>query len=130
MTTISLKQINSEKVEPIDVPQYSHDEIMGSNLFEELYANIFLLAKKKSGKTSAIFNILKKCCGKNTHVIIFCTTVHKDYNWLEIVKWLEKTNKQYETFTSIVDEGENLIESFLKNFTNEKVDNSEPYNQN
>ena len=87
---LSIQKINKEIVTPIDVPKVDKSKIKGFELFDELYANIFLLAKKKSGKTSTIFKILQKCSNKKTNIIIFSSTVHKDPNWLAIVKYFEE----------------------------------------
>jgi hypothetical protein len=111
---LSLRKINHEKVSAIPAPMIDKSKIKGSELFEELYRNIFLLAKKKSGKTSTIFKILQKCSNKNTKLIIFSSTVYKDNNWLSIVKYFAEKNFHVETYTSIFDEdGENLIQNLI-----------------
>jgi hypothetical protein len=56
---LSLRKINHEKVSAISVPIIDKSKIKSSELFEELYRNIFLLAKKKSGKTSTILKFYK-----------------------------------------------------------------------
>jgi hypothetical protein len=56
---LSLYKINNEKISAISAPLIDKSKIKGSELFEELYRNIFLLAKKKSSKTSTIFKIYK-----------------------------------------------------------------------
>jgi hypothetical protein len=111
---LSLRKINHEKVSAIPAPIIDKSKIKGSELFEELYANTFLLAKKKSGKTSTIFKILQKCSNKNTKLIIFSSTVYKDNNWISIVKYFAEKNMHIETYTSIFDEdGENLIQNLI-----------------
>lgn len=49
--------------------------------------NIFLAAKKKSGKTVTIFNILKACADKYTTIIAFVGTLDSDKNWIGIQEW-------------------------------------------
>ena len=56
---ISLKQINKQYVEAIPIPDEDLRPILGADIVEEVYSNIFLCARKKSGKTSAVFKILK-----------------------------------------------------------------------
>ena len=80
----SLQQINKQKVKAIPIPDEDKRPIKGFDICEEVYANIFLCAKKNSGKTSAIFKIAKECATKKTVVIIFCSTAYKDKNWIEI----------------------------------------------
>ena len=58
---ISLKQINKQYVEAIPIPDEDLRPILGADIVEEVYSNIFLCARKKSGKTSAVFKILKEC---------------------------------------------------------------------
>ena len=86
--SIHLKQINNFNVNVIKTPDTNH-LVKGYDLVRELYANIFLCANKKSGKTNVLFNILRQCIGKKTKkVYIFCNTIYKDANYKEILKWL------------------------------------------
>lgn len=119
--SITLRKINNEIIKPIKVPSFLVTQVKGGSLFAELYGNIYLLAKKKSGKTNVIFKILKKCTGKNTTVIIFCSTAYNDDNWPIITKWL-KTHKINSTIcTSIYnDDAENQIENLLNNLIDEE----------
>lgn len=93
--------------------------IVGKDLFEEPYANIICVARKKSGKTTVIYNILDQCCGPNTKVIVFCNSVFSDKIWLDdIPKLLKKKNVYYEPHTSLYDEGNNYLEE-LKQYLQE-----------
>ena len=89
---------------------------LGGELFEEPYANIFLCARKKSGKTTAIYNILKHCAGRKTKIICFSSTVFKDKNWLRIADFLKRKDIEFEPHMSIYDEitGQNLLENIIK----------------
>jgi len=71
---ISLKQINSKYVRAIPIPNEDTRPIKGYDICEEVFANIFLCAKKKSGKTSALFKIMKECGEKNNylHLLFNC----------------------------------------------------------
>jgi hypothetical protein len=100
---MQLQQINKEFVKPIPLPVQGGGKVLGEKLFADPNSNVFLLAKKKSGKTSTLFKIIKKCSSRKTKIFIFCATVHKDRNWIEIVKWLEKHHRDYEIFTSILE---------------------------
>lgn len=75
----------------------------GSKLFPNPYFNLFICAKKQSGKTNLLFNILKETSDKNTHLIIFSSTVHKDPLWHEIVKYFENKGQPIVTHTTIKD---------------------------
>jgi hypothetical protein len=87
---IRIKKINKHVVKPIPVPIIEPDKIKGYDLIPKLYCTIFLCAKKESGKTNAIFKILKECTGKKTHLYIISSTVFNDPNWIEIVNHFEK----------------------------------------
>lgn len=102
---IKYKQINNSTVSAI--PQIGtgidNRPIKGFNLFPEIYANVFLCAKKKSGKTSVIYKIIKSCATKDTHIIAFVSTLHKDSSWLSIKKYCEAKGINFTGYTSIMD---------------------------
>ncbi len=102
---ITLKRVNKQVVKAIPIPNEDLRPIKGFDLCEEAYANIFLCARKKSGKTSAIWKIIKECSDKKTNIIIFCSTAYKDPNWIEIRRKLEKKNYNLTVFTSIFEDG-------------------------
>lgn len=105
------KKINNCEITPIKL-QNTGKDFRGNELFETEFPNIFLLAKKNSGKTVTIFNIIKKMIDKHTMVIIFCSTIHKDPSWEYIINWLKKKNVPYVSYTSINEDGLNQIEQF------------------
>src|SRR5688500_12519404 len=72
-------------------------------MFSEIYANIAIVARKNSGKTYVISNILNECAGRDTKVIIFCSTVYKDKAWISIRENLEKKGIETECHTSLFD---------------------------
>jgi hypothetical protein len=117
---ISIKQINSECVKPVVAPpEQSGLKIKGAELFDNPYPNIFLCARKRSGKTSTIFKILKSCMLKDTNLIIFCSTVHKDPTYKIITKYFEDKGCNVLTYTSIMDDGVNQLELLLKHLEDE-----------
>ncbi len=81
------------------------DKIKGYDYIPLLYANIFLCAKKKSGKTNVIYNLLDQVAGPKTTVYIFCSTVHKDATYDAIMKMLKKKNISFEAHTHFLDKG-------------------------
>lgn len=116
---ISLKQINRERVKAIPIPNEDKRAIKGYDICEEVYANIFLCAKKKSGKTSALFKIMKKCCIKSTVIYVFCSTVYKDVNWIEIRKHFKNKGMEINVFTSIYEDGENQLQNLVRKLNDE-----------
>ena len=120
---IQLKQINSEKVRPIPVQKIDNSKIKGCALFPEIYSNIFLVARKKSGKTSVIWKILKSCAGRDTKIIIFASTLYKDPNLIHIVNYFENKGNEVETYTSLKDdEGNNILSEVLDRLKLEDID--------
>jgi len=98
---IRIKKISKHVVTPIDVPTVDPDKIKGYDLIPDLYCAIFLCAKKKSGKTNAIFKILKECTGKKTHLYIVSSTIYNDNNGPKIVEYFEKKGIQVTVSTSL-----------------------------
>lgn len=98
------QRINDIRVKPVRIPRVDPKLVRGSDMFQELYANIFICAKKKSGKSTVIENILKKCVDKTTNIVIFSATVNKDATYKKIVSDFEKKGNTVITYTSIKDE--------------------------
>jgi hypothetical protein len=103
MAMIRIKKINKHIVTPINVPKVEPEMIKGYDLIPKLYCTIFICAKKESGKTNAIFKILKECTGKKTNVFIISSTVYNDDNYIYITDYFEKKNINISTHTSIQD---------------------------
>ena len=114
---ITLQKVNDVQVKPIPLQANTQRQLIkGHELFPELYANIFICSKKKTGKTTIINTILNRCMGKDTKLIIFSTTYQKDKNMKAIIKkWKKKKNTvlTYFNIKSIdgTDELDQIIES-------------------
>lgn len=104
---------NDLKVEPIKLKStIPPHKILGYDMFSELYANIFLCAKKKSGKTNTLFYILRNCAGiykvdeagvHRSKLWIFSSTVYKDDNWQVILDWADERGFEYEIYEDIAE---------------------------
>lgn len=119
--SLKFKKINNEKVKPIVFPE-DIEKTKKNKLFDEEFPNIFLCAKKKSGKTSVIFKILKECVSKNTNIVVFCSTVYKDKTWIEIVKYFKKKKIPIITYQSIYDDGYNQVEQLINHLKNTNIE--------
>lgn len=113
---IVAKTINHEMVGEVPL---LHDKdtrpIKGEALFPEIYSNIFLCSKKKSGKTSTIYKILNSCCGKDTKIIAFCSTLYKDDSWETIRTWADVHGLCFTGHTSLKgDDGEDLLQATIQ----------------
>jgi hypothetical protein len=134
MNTLKIKSINDIKISKVKLNENDKsNEIKGYDYFTEPYSNIFLLAKKKSGKTTLIYNILKNCGLKNyTKVIIICSTVNKDDTYEKIKELCDKNFINNEYYDDIIDDdGENVIETFIrKQKSNSKIKQEEKTTDN
>jgi hypothetical protein len=93
---------------------YDPEKVLGKEMFPELYSNIYIAGKKKSGKTQLVFNILKKCANKATKVMIFSATVNKDATYKEIIKMLDKKGIDHMEYEHFIDEdGTDLLAEFI-----------------
>ena len=119
---------NELKVIPIPVTQVGYGKQRGKKLFNEPYSNISLIGRKKSGKTSVIFKILKDCASSGTVVIVFGSTVNKDSSWLYIQKYCEEKDIKIIPYVSIADDEdkkEDHLQKLLHFLRNEPPSKSE-----
>jgi hypothetical protein len=117
-----IRTINHHVVRPI--PNVGGGEIdkrpiRGYDVCPELYANIFITSRKKSGKTTIIWHLLKSCATRDTTVIIFASTVNKDSGWLNIKKLLKKNKIPCLTYDSLKDEDVDRLQVLVKQLTSE-----------
>lgn len=129
---MSLSKLNNVKVTPLDIKTKTKTKFKGKKLFELWCPNIFILARKNSGKTTTVQFILDKCTGKHTQFILICSTVEKDPSWIEFIKSNEDRTA---VFTSIYEDGENVIKQFIDEnksdiINNEQIGGSEIINTN
>lgn len=111
-----VKKVNNYKVRKI--PREGEEDkrpIKGKELCCHLYANIFLIAKKESGKTTVIYNLIDRCAGRDTMVFAFVSTLNNDSNWIAIKNTCEERGMPFFGFTSIVDEdGVDQLQALVK----------------
>jgi len=121
------KKINNIKVKRVISNKIENDKIGGYDMFKEPYCNIFLVSRKKSGKTNLIYNILKKCANKKTHVWVFSPTVQKDETWKETIEMLKKKGCPIDKFVHFIDENDNsnIIDAIINEMIAEAEEESE-----
>lgn len=134
-------KVSNKKVKPVKI-EVSDRPVKGADWFPVAYSNMYLLAKKNSGKTTTIYNILKHCCGKHTKFMFFSSTINKDPTWKKIIEyWEDKGNDVLSETSFLVDEEEdeetgrkgkphNLLSQYLKDNArdNENSDDDEEHN--
>ena len=69
MSDLQLKKINDIAVKPTIQSKLPKELILGYEYFPTLYSNIYICSKRKSGKTTLIYNSLKHCTDKKTNVV-------------------------------------------------------------
>lgn len=111
---LSLNKINNQTVKAVPL-MFGGDNrpVKGADLFAEVYANIYCNAKKKSGKTSVIFKIIKECAGRDTIIIAFVSTLHKDPIWRSIRHYCENKGIMFEGYTSMMEDGVDVLEEII-----------------
>lgn len=100
---IKTKTINKIEVEPLHTSSYNVKNLLGKEYFDIFPYNLFISAKKKSGKTSLIYNIIKNTTDKNTKFFLFVSTHNVDKSWGAIKEFLYKRGNIVEVFDSILD---------------------------
>jgi len=102
----------------------------GQSVIDKRYWITSILAKRRSGKTVLIYNLIRKFTNKNMIVLFFVSTFYNDDTYREIESYLKKHNIIYHAETSIFDEsGNDLIREFIQeqNTLNEdKYEEEEP----
>jgi len=114
--SVQYRVINNENVRAIpNVIGKEQDTrpIKGYAVCPELYANIFICARKKSGKTTIIWHLLKNCVTKDTTVIIFGSTVNKDKSYLNIKTLLKSRGIPCVMYDSMKDEEIDRLEALV-----------------
>ena len=115
--SIKLKQINSEYVKPVkytDGKVVDSRPIKGASLFEEIYSNIIIFAKKKSGKTTTLNKIVRDCATTDTTVMVFASTLDKDRNHISIKQYCKSHRIPYIGYTSMKDDDIDIIDVLLQ----------------
>lgn len=112
------KKINREVVKPCVVVETDIKRIKGGALFPIVYPNIFVCAKKGSGKTSVIFHILKKCTSNPTELFIFSNTHDVDPTWGKIKEWLDAKGVTSFFFKSIKNGKEDTLTEIMDSMRN------------
>jgi hypothetical protein len=110
---LKTKRINDVKISKIRLPRVAQKKIRGACVLP-LYSNTFLCAKKNSGKTTTIYNALKKCVDKDTIIDLFVSTIEKDRSWIQIVKHFRDKGCTVNAHTSTIDDdGVDLIRQII-----------------
>lgn len=130
---ITLTKINDTVVKPIKTSKEKETRLpKGYKMFQEPLPNIGIIAKKKSGKTNLLVNIVKECADKDTNVFLLASTANKDPLFLALKKWCKKHDIPYSAQTEIKTTDEmgkknDFFENFMREMgeADEQTDESE-----
>ena len=110
---MQMKKINDIQVLPVIVSALNEDQILGYQYFKNLYTNIYICSKRKSGKSTVIYNILKNCVGKKTNVVFFCSTIHRDDTYQKLLEMLEKKKINVMVHSHFIEDKHNILQEIL-----------------
>lgn len=89
-------------------------EWKGMDLFDIQYWVMACLGKRRSGKTSLIYTLIKAFTTKNYKFIFFVPTFWKDDSYEVIRNFLDKKKIPYQDFQSIEEDGVNNLDVVMK----------------
>ena len=129
---ISIQRINNEIVKPIKYVEKIKDKrpLKGEKIFQEMYPNVFLVAKKKSGKTFTCAKILESCATKETTIYAFVSTIYKDRAWKGIKKRMEKLRIPFIGATSMYEDKKHRLKEWMNAQENELDEDSDEEYEN
>jgi hypothetical protein len=119
-------KINKVSIKPvINNCSYNPKKVKGYDMYPEPYANVALLAKKKSGKTNVIYRALENCVTKGTNVFIFSPTCQIDDTYKKMKVMLKKKGCTVVMKDHFMENGVDLIEQLLQIFGQKDKDEEE-----
>ena len=107
--------INNIVVKPLvnTVNNIDISKVKGGKLIPTVYNCTFLCAKRASGKTSTLAEILLRTSDKKTQFYIFCPTTKVDSSWITLIEKLESRGNIVNVFDSIMDGKVNLLNDIM-----------------
>lgn len=112
--TVKIQKINNETVRPVRITTGDEKlEIKGANICPELYANIFLVAKKRSGKTSVVAKLINSFVSTDTVIITFCSTLYKDKIWMKIMENCNSKGIKFIGYTSLKEDNIDVLDMII-----------------
>lgn len=121
------KKISDIVIKPIiKTGKYNKNNVRAFDYYNEVYANTALMARKKSGKTNLLYNVLQECAGSGTNIYIFCPTINMDPTYEKMLTMLKKKKCVIATYEHFIDEnGVDLIKQLLSIFNDKYNDKDE-----
>jgi hypothetical protein len=129
MATVKLKKINDVAVKAIKTEEFDTRPIRGKDVCSSCYSNIFLVAPTASGKTTTMFEIIKRCAGKKTKIIAFVSTIYNDESWHTIKEWCRKRKISFTGYTSIFEGKKDLLNEYVETLTKQAEEREKTKNK-
>lgn len=131
MSRVQLEKLNNIEIAPVETvvkgnKKRSRESVVGFDYFEEPFCNIFILAKKNSGKTTLIFNMIQNLLkkGYDQTVYFFVATISKDIIYEKITDMLKYNLIEYHCYDSVVNDDKiNVLDAVLDNIKEVDKDN-------
>lgn len=80
------KTVTEFKIEPYKNDKPNPENIVAYDLFSEPYTNCIILASKNSGKSTLLGRLIPRLVGRQTIVLVFCSTIKRGSTWKLIKK--------------------------------------------
>ena len=126
--SVSESKINNIEIEVLNpAEEFTPNSVKGYDYFHFPYNNTCICAKKNSGKSMLIYNIIKNTIDKRTKVIIMSGSVHADNVYKEIIKYLKKKEIDVKTYTNFIENRVNIVTTLL-NAINKEDDDDDAMN--
>ncbi len=106
--------LNNISIKPlVNTNSLDESKVKGGKMFSEPYNVSYLCARRKSGKTSVLAEILKKTSDKKTTFWLFVPTSRVDESWKTIIEILENRGNTVNVFDSIMEGKTNLLDEIV-----------------
>ena len=121
------KKVNNIAVKPVlnNEISYTKKNLKSFKIIPQLYYNMFICAKKKSGKTSLLNTLIEEGTNKGTTIWLFCATYEVDASWRTIIKNLKKKGYVVNAFSSIKEGKVNILDNAIEQLQ-QPVEEEEP----
>jgi hypothetical protein len=115
MTSIKKIKINDVRVKPIHTTTTQDKRpARASTMFEVPYSTVFICAPKNSGKTTTLYEIMRRKVMPFTHVIIFCGTSDVDDSYKRFREFCEAKDVPCDFFHSTKNENKESILGMIR----------------
>jgi len=106
--------LNNISIKPlVNANALDQKKIKGGKFFADPYNVTYLCARRKSGKTSVLAEILKKTSDRKTIFWLFVPTSRVDESWKTIIALLEARGNTVNVFDSIMEGKTNLLDEIV-----------------